>query len=240
MVNGTYLGLSAQLALQRRLDTIATNVANAGTAGFRAEQIRFTVHQSPASVPQLDFAGIGETYLDRGPGEFVNTGNALDIAVEGSAWLAISTPQGIAYTRDGRLQIGPEGELMTLTGHNILDSGGAEIRLDPAGGAPSIARDGTITQRGRTAGIIGLFTIDPIAKLDRGPDASVFPSLPAQPVADDTLAGVKQGYMERSNVNPVLEMSRLILDQRTFEAVSSVLGETEQLKSDAIRSLGPS
>lgn len=240
MTNGTYLGLSAQLALQRRLDTIANNVANAGTAGFRAEQVRFTVQESPASVPASDFAAAGETYLDRRTGEFVSTGNALDIAVEGGAWLAISTPQGIAYSRDGRLKTGPTGELMTLTGHSILDSGGTAIRLDPAGGPPNIARDGTITQRGRTAGTIGLYTIDPLAKLDRGPDASVFSSLPAQPVADNPLAGVKQGYMERSNVNPVLEMSRLILDQRMFEAVSSVLGETEQLKSDAIRSLGAS
>lgn len=240
MTNGTYLGLAAQMSLQRRLDTIANNVANVGTAGFRAEQVRFTVQHSGLSIPALDFAGAGEKYLDRRAGEFVSTGNPLDVAVEGEAWLAISTQQGVAYSRDGRLQMGPSGELMTLTGHSILDSGGAEIRLDPAGGAPSIARDGTISQKGRSIGTLGLFAIDAAARLSAGPNASVMPSIPAQPVVDDPMVGVKQGFMERSNVNPVLEMSRLILDQRMFEAVSSVLSETEQLRSDAIRSLGSS
>lgn len=240
MTNSIYIGLGAQLSLQRRLDTIANNVANSSTAGFRAEQVRFTTRHSIDSTPELDFASIGQTYLERKAGEFVKTDNPLDVAVDGDAWLAISTPQGTAYSRDGRLQMSPTGELLTLTGHPILDAGGTGIRLDPAAGPPNIARDGTITQGRMTAGTIGLFTIDPSARLDRGVDASVIPSVPAQPATDDPLIGMRQGFVERSNVNPIVEMSRLILDQRMFEAVSSVLGETEQQRSDAIRSLGSS
>ncbi|MBS0244634.1 MAG: flagellar basal-body rod protein FlgF [Proteobacteria bacterium] len=238
MSNSIYLGISAQLALQRRLDTIANNIANAGTAGFRAEQVRFTSKTSDQGSPDLQFSAIGDTYLVRSSGEVVKTGNPLDVAVEGDAWLAIATDRGTAYTRDGRLQISPSGELLTLTGHPVLDAGGTGIRLDPTGGSPSIARDGTITQNNRSVGTIGLFTIDENERIDRGVDASVIPQRPAIPAVDGSNVGLRQGFMERSNVNPVSEMSRLIIDQRMFEAVSTTVSETEQLRSDAIRSLG--
>src|SRR5581483_1973825 len=74
------------------------------------------------------------------------TDNPLDVAVQGDAWLGIQTPGGTAYTRDGRLRMTPTGELQTLTGHAVLDTGGAPILLDPTGGPPRIGRDGTITQ----------------------------------------------------------------------------------------------
>lgn len=237
-MNTTYLGLSAQLTLQRRLDSIAANVANAGTVGFRAEQIRYTTAHSREAAPAIGFASIGETYLVRKAGEFAKTNNPLDVAIDGDAWLAITTPQGIAYTRDGRMQIGPTGELLTQTGHPVLDGGGAGIRLDPAAGPPSIASDGMITQDGKTVGAIGLFTIDPSARLERAADTSVIPSIPAQPSVDQPAIGVRQGFVERSNVNPVVEMTRLIFDQRMFEAVSAALSENEQLRSDSIRALG--
>jgi len=238
MINSTYLAISAQLALQQRLDTIANNVANVSTAGFRAEQIRFASKPSVHALPLSSFAAVGETYLARGAGEVVRSDNPLDVAVDGDAWLAVATPQGTGYSRDGRMQITPSGELVTLTGHPVLDLGGSTIRLDPAAGPPSIARDGAITQANRRVGQIGLFAIDPAARLSRGVDATVTSTVPPQPAVDQPFVGLRQGFVERSNVNPVTEMSRLILDQRMFEAVTGVLSETEQTKQDAIRTLG--
>lgn len=238
MINTVYLGLSAQLALQRRLDSIAVNVANANTVGFRAEQIRYTTAQSSETIPDTGFASIGQTYLDRKAGELVRTGNPLDIAIDGDAWLAISTPQGTTYTRDGRLQISPTGELLTQTGHPVLDAGGSGLRLDPAGGPPNIASDGTITQGANSVGTIGLFTIDSAARLDRAADTSVIPSTAAQPAVDQPGIGVRQGFVEHSNVNPIIETTRLVFDQRIFDAISSAIGENEQLKSDTIKALG--
>lgn len=240
MINSTYLGVSAQLALQRRLDTIANNVANSSTTGFRAEQVRFVSVPSKDTLPSTSFAGMGATYLSRDSGEIVRTDNPLDVAVEGNAWLAVSTPQGIAYSRDGRFKVTAEGELVTTTGHPVLDVAGTSIRIDPSAGAASIARDGTITQGNRRMGTIGLFTIDPAAQLTRGLDSTVLSDTPALPSVDNPLVGVKQGFVERSNVNPVTEMSRLILDQRMFEAVSGVLGEVEQTRQESIRALGSS
>src|SRR5262249_40079306 len=156
------------LALQRRLETIANNVANASTVGFRAEQVRFSTSQSGSAVPQSAFSEIGQTYLSRAVGEIVRTDGPLDVAIDGDGWLAVQTAQGTAYSRDGRLQISATGELMTLTGHAVLDAGGSPILLDPAAGSPSIASDGTVTQSSRRVGVIGLFAIDPASRLVRG------------------------------------------------------------------------
>jgi flagellar basal-body rod protein FlgF len=240
MINRTYVGISGQLALQRRLDTIANNVANTSTAGFRAEQIRFGTSVSHESSPTTAFATAGETYLSRTTGEIVRTDGPLDVAVEGDAWLAVQTPQGIAYSRDGRMQLSPSGELRTLTGHQILDAGGSPILLDPTAGPPSIARDGAIAQSGRAIAVIGLYTIDAAAKLARGTDATVVPDIQPQPAVDSAAVGVKQGFIERSTVNPVTEMTRLILNQRMFEAVTNAMAETEQTMQGAIRTLGAS
>lgn len=237
MINSTYIGLSAQLALQRRLDTIANNVANSGSTGFRSEQVRFVTADSAEAMPEARFAATGLTYLSRKVGEIAATGSALDVAVDGDAWLAVQTQQGIAYSRDGRLTITPEGNLMTVTGHPVLDVSGSPIRLDPAAGTPGIARDGTITQGTRNVGTIGLFTIDPSARLSRGIDSTVLTDIPAEPSVDNPVVGLRQGYVEHSNVDPVTEMSRLILDQRMFEAVTGVLGEIEQTRQDSIRNL---
>ena len=94
MQGNLYVGVSAQVALQRRLDTIAHNVANASTAGFRAEEVRFETVLSRAGADPVAFATSGPTFLSRRSGELVRTDNLFDVAVEGDAWLAIQTPGG--------------------------------------------------------------------------------------------------------------------------------------------------
>jgi flagellar basal-body rod protein FlgF len=238
MINASYIGISAQLALQRRMDTISHNVANASTAGFRAEHIRFASALAGETSTSVAFATTGETHLARHAGEISQTGNPLDVAVEGDAWLSVATPDGTALSRDGRMQMTETGELRTLTGHPVLDAGGAPIRLDPSQPQPSIARDGTITQGTRRVAVLGLFTVDPQVRLKRGVDATVHPETPAEPAVDQTSIGVRQGFVERSNVNAITEMSRLILDQRLFEAITGAMNDTDQTKQEAIRALG--
>lgn len=236
--NGRYVAVAAQITMQRRLETIANNVANASTPGYRAEQVRFATVTSRTASPAAAFPTVGQTFLSAGAGETMRTDNPLDVAVDGDAWLAVDTPLGIACSRDGRLQMAATGELKTLTGHAVLDVGGTAIQLDPGGGAPAIARDGTITQGGRTVGRIGLFSVDPTARLTRGIDGTVLPDIPATPVVDHPATGMRQGFLERSNVNTVVEMSRMILDQRLFEAVASALSDVDQSAADAIKALG--
>jgi flagellar basal-body rod protein FlgF len=238
MQSNFYVGLSAQLSLQRRLETIANNVANASTVGFRAEEVKFETVLSRTSSDPVAYAVAGNTYLSRKPGELVRTDNRLDVAVEGDAWLAVQTPAGPAYTRDGRLRMTETGELLTLNNQPVLDAGGAGIRLDPAGGPPIIARDGTVVQNNRQVGAIGLFRIDPRARLQRVENVGVQPDRPASPVLDFVTSGLQQGFLERSNVNPVQEMTKLIAVQHMFETVTASIRDSEASQQEAIRTLG--
>jgi flagellar basal-body rod protein FlgF len=240
MQSSLYVSLSAQLSLQRRLDSIASNVANATTAGFRAEEVKFETLLSHTPAEPVAFASTGDTYLSRRSGEFVKTDNSLDIAVQGNAWLAISTPAGQVYTRDGRMRMTETGDLQTLNGHPILDVGGSPIQLDPAAGPLQIARDGMITQSGRQIGAIGLFAIDDNAKLTRHDNSGVVPDRPATPALDFSKVGISQGFVERSNVNPVMEMTRLIGVSRAFDAVTAAITESESSLRDAVKTLGSS
>ena len=233
-----YVSLSAQISLQKRLETIAHNVANASTAGFRAEEIKFDSVLSQTAPDPVAFASAGMSFISRKSGEYVKTDNALDVAVEGDAWLGIQTPAGRVFTRDGRMRMTDAGELQTLNGHAIQDAGGAPIRLDPNAGPPQIARDGTITQNNRQVGALGLFAIDPKANLTRFENSGVLPDRPAAPVLDFSKAGLQQGFIERANVNPVHEITRLIMVQRAFEAVTASIKDAENSLGDAIRTLG--
>ncbi|MDX2266258.1 MAG: flagellar basal-body rod protein FlgF [Hyphomicrobiales bacterium] len=237
MQTSLYVGLSAQLALQKRMETVAHNVANANTAGFRAEEVRFEELLSRHGDGGVAFAGAGGTFISREAGGMQRTGGAFDVAVKGEGWLAIATPQGQAYTRDGRLQMTPEGELRTLNGHAVLDVGGAPIQLDPAGGPPQIAADGAITQNGRRTGVIGLFGLNADAKLTRYENSGVLSDPPGWPILDFSRNGVMQGYLEGANVNAVSEMSSLIAVSRAFDAVANTLGATENTLNDGLRTL---
>lgn len=238
MQSNFYVGLSAQLSLQRRLETIANNVANASTAGFRAEEVKFETLLSRAATDPVAFATSGQSYLSRKSGELVRTDNMLDVAVQGDAWLAVQTPAGTAYTRDGRMKMTDTGELVSVNNQPILDVGGAPLRLDPNAGPPRIARDGTISQNDRQIGALGLFTIDEGAKLTRVENAGVVPDRPATPALDFARIGLHQGYIERSNVNPVQEMTKLVMLQHAFEAVSATLKDSDASLQDAIKTLG--
>ena len=238
MQSSFHVGLSAQLSLQRRLDTIANNVANASTAGFRAEEVKFDTLLSQASSTPVAFASAGQHYLSRTSGELVRTDNPFDVAVQGDAWLGIKTPAGTVYTRDGRMKMTPGGELQTLSGYAILDAGGAPVQLDPNAGPPQVARDGAISQNNRAVGALGLFKIDDTATLRRFDNSGVTTDRPATAVVDFTKTGLQQGFVEGANVNPVMEMSRLIMVSRAFDAVTSSIKDADSSQQEAIRSLG--
>lgn len=240
MQSSLYVALSSQIAFQRRMETIANNVANASTPGFRREEIKFEQMLSHSSSEPVAFASTGDTFIKRDPGQMIKTGNPLDVAVQGDAWFAIQGPNGPVYTRDGRMQITPQGELQSIAGYAMLDAGGSPIQINPGAGPLLIASDGMITQNGAQLGAIGLFTIDPAAKLSRFENSGVIPDKPATPVLDFNRYGVVQGHIEGSNVNPMWEMSQLIMASRSYDAVSNSINKSEDSLSEAIKALGPS
>jgi flagellar basal-body rod protein FlgF len=238
MQSGLYVTLSAQASLERRLTTIAANVANQSTPGYRAEEVDFKTLVSRASDPPVAYVSSGGTYISRRPGEPVKTDNPLDVAVRGDCWIALQSPAGTVYTRDGRMRMLQTGELQSVNGYSILDAGNSSITVDPDGGPLTIAQDGMITQNGRQIGAIGLFSLDSSATLRRFDNSSVISSKPATPVLDFERNGITQGYIEGSNVNPVLEIEKLITVSRIFDSITSAIQGSEASLKDAIKMLG--
>ena len=238
MDSSMYVALSAQVALERRLDTIAQNVANLGTVGYRADEVRFESVLSNAGSDSTAFVSSGDTFISRRAGALTATDNKLDVAVQGDGWFAINTPSGTVYTRDGRMRMLESGELQTLNGYSILDVGHAAISLDPTAGPPNIARDGMITQHGQQVGAIGLFRIDEATKLNRFENSGVMPEGNASEILDFSTNGVVQGFVEEANVNPISEISKLIAVTRAFEAASSTIQTSDETAQAAIKTLG--
>lgn len=238
MQSALYVGLSAQVALEKRLQTIANNVANVNTSGFRTDVVKFETVLSKAAATPVAFSSPGENIISREAGNITETGNPLDVAVVGQGWIAFVGPNGTVYTRDGRLQLAANGDLQTVSGFPVIDSGGAQISLDPNGGPVSISRSGTITQDNNEIGTIGLFNIPADANLDRYGNSGVTPDRPATAIGDFSRDGFKQGYVEGSSANPMMELTKLMSASRAFDSTNSLIDGTESTLRNAIQALG--
>ncbi|SOE18165.1 flagellar basal-body rod protein FlgF [Hoeflea halophila] len=238
MQSSLYVSLSSQIALERRLTTLADNVANANTAGFRATEVKFNEVLANTGSTDVSFVDEGQDYLSTANGGLKGTGSALDFAIRGDAWFMIETPTGKMLTRDGRFTLTATGQLVNVDGYPVLDPGEAPIELDPDGEAPKAGRDGGLTQDGFRRGAIGLFSADFRDGFTRKASLGIVPTIPPEPVLDADNAGLVQGYVENSNVNALAEMSRLIMISRAFENVSAMTQSTEDVFKEAIRTLG--
>jgi flagellar basal-body rod protein FlgF len=240
MQSSLYVALSAQVAMERRLNTIANNVANMNTGGFRADEVKFEEILSLAAKENVSFASSGQNFISRRTGPMTKTDNPLDVAIQGDGWFAFQGPSGPIYTRDGRFKMNENGDLLTVDGYRVLDAGGAPIALDPMAGSPIVGRDGTVSQGTNQVGAIGVFNLRSESKLTRFGNSGVLSSIPGDVVQDFTSNGVQQGFSEGSNVNPVLEMTKMIAVQRSFDSAATTIQESESTFMDAIRTLGPS
>ncbi|PLW75504.1 flagellar basal-body rod protein FlgF [Cohaesibacter celericrescens] len=238
MPSSTYVSLSAQVAMENRMNSIARNVANINTAGYRAEEISFSETMSDVSKAPVSFVSMGETYISRQQGAITKTGNALDLAIEGEAWFSIQRGNEVAYTRDGRLNLDQTGTLTTVNGEPILSANGTPIQMDPEGDSPYVQADGEVVQGEQNVGRIGLFELNEGEKLTRYGGSAVLPEGIAFPLQDLTKARIVQGFVEGSNVNAMTEMTKLIMISRAFESAAKAMETTENAQSEAIRELG--
>ena len=238
MQNGLYVALSSQIALEKRLNTIADNVANASTVGFRATGVKFEDVVSGINDKALSFVTSGDTYISNTNGPLRETGNPFDFAIKGDAWFGIETPGGTVMTRDGRFTMTENGELLTIEGYPVLDAGGAPIQLDPRNGPPRAGADGSLRQGDNLVGALGLFNFDPGENFVRYGNSGIIPARTPEPVTDRSDTGIAQGFLEESNVNPVLEITRLIMVQRAFENGAAMIRDTESSYDEAIKTLG--
>ncbi|WGF87613.1 flagellar hook-basal body complex protein [Marinivivus vitaminiproducens] len=233
MDNPSLALLSHQTGLQRRVDIVANNIANAGTTGFRREGLVFASRVERLDVPGRRFAMTEDrmSFTDPTAGGLTVTGNPLDMALDGDGLFAVQAGTGVAYTRDGRFMPDAEGRLVTATGHPVLDEGGAPIVLPPGAEALAVSADGTLSADGEAVAVIGRYRVDAGAR--RGADGLITTAGAAGPAPDTRVLG---GHIENANVNPVRELTDLIEAQRAYERGQSMIeGEDERLRRAAER-----
>ncbi|MFB2549673.1 flagellar basal-body rod protein FlgF [Ensifer soli] len=240
MQTGLYVALSSQIALERRMNTIADNVANANTVGFRGTEIKFDEVLGNTQPAKVSFVDQGKDYLKTSSGALTLTGGQLDVAIKGNAWFSIDTQAGPALTRDGRFTITEAGELVTVNGHPVLDAGGAPIQLNAGGGEIVIGADGAISQGGNPVAALGLFEGNFENGFTRYGNSAVMPMTPPEAVIDRFDVGVMQGYVEEANVDPIQSMTQLIAVSRAFDHVSALMRQGEGTLDEAIKTLGGS
>ncbi len=238
MQSGLYVALSSQMALERRLTTIADNIANVNTAGFRASHVKFNDVLTNAGGTKVNYVSKGAEYLSAQKGAIIQTGNPLDFAIKGNAWFSIETPSGPALTRDGRFSMTETGDLVSIEGFAVLDAGGGPIQLNAADGPPIAGSDGTLSQSGNRVATLGLFEAQTESGFLRVGNTAIIPEQAPQPVIDRMDAGVVQGYVEQSNVNALSQITQMMMVSRAFENVTQLMRQSESSISDAIKTLG--
>ena len=223
-----YLSMSGAKATMQRQDTLANNLANVSTTGFRAELQAFR------AVPVLGSGASTRVYAletttgyDASQGAITSTGRSLDVAVKGNSWLSVQALDGTeAYTRGGALELSNDGTLTTRSGLPVLGDGGP-LQV-PANSEVSIGADGTVSAKGangRSSAIGKLKLVTPETALTRGEDG-LFRAASGDLSADDT-ARVQDGALEGSNVSPVETMVAMISAARQFEAQMKMLQTAE-------------
>ena len=248
MENTLLVGLSRQMVLERQMDVVANNVANINTNGFKADRSLFEEYlRSPAhednfvrSDRRVSFVQDRGTFKDFAAGSTELTKNPLDISIDGRGFLAVQTAAGERYTRDGGLQINNQGQLVTAGGNLVLGTSGP-IVFQPTDKQINIAADGNVTViegNGRTDSVRGKLRMvsfqDAQKLVKEGANLYSADQGSAQP---DTNSVVRQGFVEKSNVNSVHEMSRMIEITRTYTQISALLQQQSDLHKSAIEKL---
>ena len=238
MPGGGYSALSGMQQRLGDLDRVAADLANIGTAGYKAERAASNTAERPSFGALLDSAidvVSGPTKTDFRPGMIVQTGRDLDVAIEGDGFFVVETPAGERYTRGGAFTRGPDGVLMTGDGYKVLGDAG-EIRLPQ--GQVSIGEDGTVRVGAALAGTLRVVTFEsPANELIRETGARFRAADGASPYDADV--SVVAGALEQSNVSAVERMAQLTELSRAFEGLQKGVGTVlNELDARAIMELG--
>ncbi|WP_151718871.1 flagellar hook-basal body complex protein [Gemmobacter serpentinus] len=236
MDSTAYTTLTRQSGLMRELQAIANNIANASTTGFRREGVIFSefVHRMQGA-PSLSMARAAGRNIDLTPADFSMTGGSFDFAIEGEGFFLIDTPAGNRLTRAGSFTQSATGELVNPDGYRLLDAGGAPIFVPSDAGMIALSPDGTLSANGAPLAQLGLWMPeDPDTLIHEG--GTLFAALSGEvPQAEGRIL---QGQLEGSNVNPVIEVSRMIDVQRSYELGQSFLDREDERLRGVIQTLG--
>jgi flagellar basal-body rod protein FlgF len=244
MENPSYLALAHQSALRRQMETVANNLANANTTGFRAEKLLFAQYLTPKAgnpgiggdgAQKMAFVeGIG-TFRDTRPGQAVKTEAPLDMMINGNAYFVVDTPVGQRFTRDGNFRLDNTGRIVNAEGFALLDQNNQPIRLNPNETNIEVTKQGEVIGGTARVGRIRLVTFadeQALTRLGGGLYASTQDPVPADPRAE-----IHQGMLEGSNVVSVNELTQMLDIVRRYESAQRILDSEHDRSLKAIQRL---
>lgn len=242
MNSGMFAALSGNLAAMRRLDIISNNLANVNTVGFKKDKMTFEgILSSTANPPQVPQNTTADpilqkenVYVDYASGPVNQSGNPLDLAIDGDGFFTVSTPDGTAYTRQGNFRLAADGTLVTSDGYPVMGQEGA-IRIQ--GSRVEIEAGGEIMVDGTASGKISLVDFAKPYNLTKIGSALFVPADP-QATPQAGTSRIRQGHIEGSNVESILEMVQMIETNRYFEACSKVIKGFDDMAARAATELG--
>jgi flagellar basal-body rod protein FlgF len=249
MIYGLYLSASGVLTNSYRQDVIANNIANSETVGFKKDltilQARPTAAQQlgrPRQTdPMLEPIGGGlfaaRPTVDSRPGDIETTGNNFDVALQGEGYLAVTSNGTTHLTRNGQFMIDRGSRLVLSNNPNqaVLDSKQHPIVLDPTQ-PTTFATDGTITQNGKSVGRLGLFTVNNPSNLQKA--GGTLLTLPSDANLQQATPTVREGFVERSNVDPAVELTELMDTQRQLEANANMIHIQDETLDKLVNDVG--
>ncbi|MFW6413469.1 MAG: flagellar basal-body rod protein FlgF [Oceanicaulis sp.] len=242
MDNAMIVGLTRQLTLRRAMDVAANNIANASTAGFKAETLMLENHTTsrarhadgPDRIAFVDEWAMGRDFRQ---GALEATGRPLDVALQGEGFFTLETPAGERFTRDGRFTLNDQSELVASDGARVLDDLGQPIRIDPALGPVTITEDGAVSQNGVPGQRLGLARFAELGALEKTGDNRFTAPEDAERLFD-ALPRVMQGHSEGSNVRAINEITTMMEVSRAYASVTRMIRDTDELSRKAIERLG--
>lgn len=242
MVNGLYTASRAMMNIMDKQDVNAQNLANTNTTGFKLARLvnraEVTIGRDDENhLHQKENQSVAGLYTSFQQGPMVRTGNSMDIALSSPGFFAVETDNGTAYSRGGSFSLNSYGELVTLTGKNVLDENGGHIKLD--GQNVQFMEDGSVFVDGSKAGKLGVVDFPDTHKLAYGADGLFTNTDPdGNPAKPPETTGVKQGFLEGSNVDPISTMVTMIAEYRNYEADQKALKAVDDTLGKAVNDVG--
>lgn len=241
MNSGMFAALSAGLMAETRMDRISNNLANVNTPGFKRDRTGFeslmagNTNQVPQSTTADPIMQKENLFIDYTPGSIAQTGNTLDLAIDGNGFFAVQTPGGLAYTRQGNFTVSRDGVLMTSDGYPVQGGQGNVANLK--GSQIEIDGNGKIIVDGAETGAIKLVDFPKPYNLKKVGSALFVPeNSGAEPIA--STAQIRQGHLEGSNVETVSEMVQMIQATRDYESYSKVIKGFDDMTNKTVNELG--
>jgi flagellar basal-body rod protein FlgF len=233
-----YVALTRQSGLLKEIQSVANNIANISTTGFRREGVVFAemVEALPVEGGSVAMTAARGRYSDDVQGTMVETGGTLDMAIEGEGFFSVLTPEGVRLTRSGAFTRSGTGEVVTADGHPLLDDGGGPILIPFEATAVALSADGALSVDGAPVAQVGLVTVEDQTQLFREGGVLFRAEGATPPVEAPRLV---QGFVEQSNVNAVAEMARMIEVQRAYEYGQKMMDQNDERIRLVVRTLGP-